>query len=710
MPVSNGFSVAVYDTSQAKVTTFREHAYQQESLNGPRTKNVAFDAYFGVRSSNGSQWLNSLPVDSAEYANDEGIIKITQHQGPEVGGILLETYVITSFLLDHPSTILLLHATNTGTFNQPDVSLYSLLNFHLGADDQITANERISFDGTQYIERGTVSNRVMVYRPFPAASVHAASPNNPFTAVVSGQHLTETNDSGTTNDAVAGFEWTLPGGLAGGQDQWVAVAIGYDQTGDNNKVTQQLSAYLNGLTSADQILQKELDEWASWREDEILPDGMSADEAKVAKLSTAILRMGQSLEPGPATGPTPFGQIVASIHPGNWDIAWVRDGALAIIALAESGHTEEAKNGLLFMLRAQSGFFQDFVGVPYQISVTRYFGLGIEESDFNQDGPNIEFDDFGLFLFALGRYVDATDDESMLTDFSDEIFDKTADVLLSLVEPQTGLLKPDSSIWEAHFFNGAAKKFTFSNVAAVLGLREASKLAARMNDPRAKSYQEAADALQTAIESQLVDPAGLLAGSHEELQSGLASGTGYYDGAVLSAFVFEALPKGGEIAEATALGLKDYLSCENGRGVHRNDNGDSYDQAEWALIDLWLATTLRRIGEEEASEALLGWITAQAIENFGIVPELFDPVTGVPTGEIPMVGFGAGNYLLTLFQRAADQTIKPPPPPPPPPPPGGDEVIPSFTGGSCAVHNESQGTVWLLVLSLVALFVQRRRR
>ena len=711
LPVSNGFSVAVYDLAQAKLSTFREHVYQQESLNGPRTKDVAFDAYFGIRSQNGSQWLNSLPIDSAEYLNSDGILRVSQHQGPDVGGISLETYVLTSFSIKHPSTILVLHAKNTGTFSQPDVSLFSLLNFHLGQTGQETQSEQIRFDGTQFIERGAASNRAMVYRAFPQASVRAASPNNPFGAVVAGQHLIETTDSGVINDAVAGFEWVLPGGLAGGQEAWVSVVIGYDPNGNTTKLASEISTYLSGLSSADQIVAKEQAEWASWRQGEVLPDGMSADEAKIARLSTAILRMGQALEPGPASGPTPFGQIVASIHPGNWDITWVRDGALAIIALSESGHTEEARDALAFMLRAESGFFQDLVGEPYHISVTRYFGLGIEESDFNENGPNIEFDDFGLFLFALGRYVEATQDESLLTAFSEEIFDQTADTLIALIDPQTGLLKPDSSIWESHFFNGAAKKYGFSAIAAVLGLREAAKLAARLNDPRAEGYQEAADGIAQALEAQLTDPTGLLAGSFEELQAGLASGTGYYDGAVLSAFVFEALPKGGETALVTSLGMKEYLSCENGRGVHRNDNGDSYDEAEWALIDLWLATTLRRVGEVEASAALLDWVTAQGIANFGIVPELFDPETGEPTGEAPMVGFGAGNYLLTLFQRAADEKIVPPPPPPPPPPPTPEVVEAIFSGGSCAVTPaDTEGLLWLSMLSLVALFYQRSRR
>jgi GH15 family glucan-1,4-alpha-glucosidase len=704
--VSNGFAVGVYDLQQAKLTSFREHVYQVPSPQLPRTRDLAFDAYFGARSSHGSQWLNSLPVDGAEYVNHDGILKVTQHQGPATGGLLLETYVISSFEIEHPSVFLLLHAKNTGTFPLADVSLFSLLNFHTGLEGQESANEQISLVNGQYVERGLSSGRALVYRPFPAASTHACSPNNPFLAVTSGQHLTETNSSGATNDAVAGFEWVIPGGLAGGQEQWVAVSIGDSPSGNDAAVRAAFDEYLSGLSSADQILAKEQAAWAAWREGEVLPEGMRADEAEIARLSTAILRMGQSREAGSVSGPTPFGQIVASIHPGQWDIAWVRDGALAIVALIRSGHPEEAKAGLEFMLRAQSGLFQEFVGTPYQISVTRYFGLGIEESDFNQNGPNIEFDDFGLFLFALGEYVSATGDASLVERFGPQIFELTADVLVGLIEPQTGLLKPDSSIWESHIFNGAAKRYTFSNLAAILGLRAAAELAESRADARAATYRAKADSIQAALSSQLLDPAGLLAGSLEELQSGLSTGEGYYDGAALFGFVFGALEPDGETARATALGMIEYLSCENGRGVHRNDNGDSYDEAEWALIDLWLATTLRRVGEEEASQALLDWVTAQGQANFGIVPELFDPTTGAPAGEAPMVGFGAGMYLLTLQQRAADQATPPPPPPPPPPPV--EEVPELIFSGGCATSGVSVAWGWAS-LALVLAWLSLRR-
>jgi hypothetical protein len=50
---------------------------------------------------------------------------------------------------------------------------------------------------------------------------------------------------------------------------------------------------------------------------------------------------------------------------------------------------------------------------PYQISLVRYHGFGVEETDFNDFGPNLEFDGFGLFLWALREYEQLTGDTSL---------------------------------------------------------------------------------------------------------------------------------------------------------------------------------------------------------------------------------------------------------------------------------------------------------
>jgi hypothetical protein len=47
---------------------------------------------------------------------------------------------------------------------------------------------------------------------------------------------------------------------------------------------------------------------------------------------------------------------------------------------------------------------------------------------------------------------------------------------------------------------------------------------------------------------------------------------------------------------------------------------------------------------------------AQASDNFGELSELHDPVTANYAGQSPMVGFGAGAYLLALYDRGTPVT------------------------------------------------------
>lgn len=119
--------------------------------------------------------------------------------------------------------------------------------------------------------------------------------------------------------------------------------------------------------------------------------------------------------------PYSHGQIMASLRPGLWHIAWVRDGSYAIQAMTKLGMFTEAKKGLEFMLKAHSGHLKHYIytngkdygpGVDYQVSLTRYFGNGEEVCDANDFGPNIEYDDFGLFMCAFTDYVNCSKDSS----------------------------------------------------------------------------------------------------------------------------------------------------------------------------------------------------------------------------------------------------------------------------------------------------------
>src|SRR5207244_3976380 len=101
-----------------------------------------------------------------------------------------------------------------------------------------------------------------------------------------------------------------------------------------------------------------------------------------------------------------------------------------------------------------------------------YQGFGVEETDFNDFGPNLEFDGFGLFLWATRRYVQASGDQAFLAANWAAINSRVADVLVALVEPDgpaQGLVRADSSIWETHW-NGRQRHWAYTSLTAARGL------------------------------------------------------------------------------------------------------------------------------------------------------------------------------------------------------------------------------------------------
>jgi GH15 family glucan-1,4-alpha-glucosidase len=254
-------------------------------------------------------------------------------------------------------------------------------------------DERIQYQPSTgaYLETGP--GGILIHQPLGASDHHGCTPDNPWQALQAGQDLAGTADSGTGDDRVAGFQkdFTLSPGASG----WFGVVTAFERFGDEVALVQDVTdAY--GTATADQVLEEALDAWEDWRNP--APASLSPAERLVWRQSEAVLRQGQVWEGSDSS----HGQILASLPPGNWNICWMRDMAYAIVALVRAGHLAEARAALEFVLEADSGLYElDYVGVPYQVTITRYFGRGKEETDFNEDGPNIEFDGFGLYLWAL---------------------------------------------------------------------------------------------------------------------------------------------------------------------------------------------------------------------------------------------------------------------------------------------------------------------
>jgi len=643
MVSGNGYSVVGFDTSDAgrRMDAYTEHPYRFLDSQS-QTRDLCYDAYFGVRVGSQSGWLTEQPIDEAGYEPGTGFISVRQH----INNLDCTTVLWSPFAMDGAGAVLMLEVHNRANTASAPVTLYSIHNFHLGngSPDPGSDSEHIQWTSGAFVETGP-SGLSLAALPVPAATHHGASPNNPYPVVPAGADLVDTDDSGTMDDAVSGFQWDM-GSIGPDQVVRVAVVFGHANQQDQASLLSRLSTYVQGKRPMDLHNQDMLD-WAGWLTDP--PAGLSSAQKQVWTQSEVILRMAQVREQGRG-----FGQILASLPPGNWNIAWVRDMCYAIVALVRSGHPQEAWDGLKFMLNADSGHYQDQVGHPYRISVTRYFGNGSEESDSNENGPNIEFDGFGLFLWAMDEVATAWTDAPWAS-FWPSIRDQVADVLVALVDPATGLIMPDSSIWEVHW-NGQQKHYAYTSLAASKGLCSAAHLALAAGDQdRADLYEQTSLQIRQALVDRCTDEDGVLAQSYEEL----TDQTGYLDAAVVEALNWGLIAPDGRVATATLDRLVTGLRPASGRGFYRNDDGGWYDSQEWVFVDLRSALAFHLAGRHAVTTDLLNWVTDQSSFNYDLISELYDSNTADYQGEAPMVGFGAGAFILASEAVAADRQPTP---------------------------------------------------
>jgi len=634
------------------------HPYQTWGLNGGgqavNTRDVLYDTFAGLRVDGVGKWLDGVARDYAGYHGQDGIPYWVQ----TVDGLRVETFLYAPWQLDRPAVVMLTRVTNPGTTAR-QVSVYNVHNWHVGTtqDDSHrfpnTTGESIARDGETGGLMEQAAGGAVFHYPLGTvghyAAAAAASASDPWTRLNAGQDLGDEGSIDEGDNRVSGFQGPDET-LEPGETAWFGVVSAFDPYKDLTALKNDVVGAFGGL-DAEQALAAAKAEWAAWRKEP--PAGLSAAERTVYRTAEAVLRMGQVWE----TTDKSKGQILASLPPGMWATSWPRDMAYSISALVRSGHYPEARAALEFMLLADANGYKTFehngtqvgVGADYRISVCRYFGRGMEESDWNADGPNVEFDGFGLFLRVLGEYVQASGDTTIVESYWTTIRDQIANVLVGL-QAGNDMIRPDSSIWEVHW-NGRQKQYTYTSLTAATGLCMASQIAdARGSATEAAAWAGAARDIMAAIPGNAMD-GEFVAQSVEEL----AGDSGYVDAAVIEAFNWNLMDPAGDAAAATIDGLLGGLTVPNAIGLARNDDGGWYDSSEWILIDLRVSGALRALGGETATaraDQMLDWVTAQARANMGLIAELHTRDGSNYDGAVPMVGFGAGAYLLEMWRRA----------------------------------------------------------
>jgi hypothetical protein len=458
-------------------------------------------------------------------------------------------------------------------------------------------------------------------------------------------------------------------GKTGPQDQplagsraWALLALEADE--DARAVVTEFEGWRAGLHGAD-LAKREVAELERWR---VKPTMKFASEAErhLWRQSEVMLRIAQSREPN-RPGRYGNGLIVASLPDGIFFTPWVRDMAWATLAFARMGHRDEARTALLayFNARPTGKMRAETAGADYQVSVVRYFGDGAEEPFFTQEGgTNIEFDDWGEVLWVLGEYLKIYDDDALLRTqtYRGEVYGVALDFIAKPLIANTEkfgdgrIVNADTSIWEER--QKDKKHFAFSTAMAIVGLRSFAEIAHRTGDEpgRAEILKQIGE-VEKGFRAAFIREGHL----HGTLEPGEKNDI---DGALLTvinlgvvndpAIVRDTLERM-ELLKVASGGYRRVRSTYTDPKIYEY----WYEREEFLFVDFNLAEIYLRQGRAQEAAAILKRIVDKSAADHNIVPEMYVAVPcelfpgkiGDPTGALPMVGYGAGEFILHVLER-----------------------------------------------------------
>lgn len=600
----NGFGFAVVSPETGAVTKFYAHPY---SFMRPDPQNALSE---GVETANfitSLGWSSNPSKTSADYVEDSHMIRVHSSRG--------ELLVFMPFGFSHAAVIV------DGTPTVPNAALA------IKYGHPVTSEHQLQF--------GTIHATLLRFKGVEESLLLISmSP---------------------VRQAAAGKP-TLPG------TSFALVSL--ERNEDPERVGQEFVEWASDL-SPDALAKREIEQLEHWRVKPAIHFA-SEQERHLWRQSEVMLRIAQCREPN-RPGQYGNGLIVAALPDGVFFTPWVRDMAWATVALTRMGHRDEARAAVLayFNARPTGKMRAETRGADYQISIVRYFGDGAEEPFFTQEGStNIEFDDWGEALWVLGEYLKRFDDADLLRadTYRGKLYESARDYIVKPLLANTevfgrGLIvDADTSIWEER--QKDKKHFAFSTAAAIFGLREFAEVAHRAGDEKTRvELQGKIEQLQSGFNAAFIRGGHL----HGTLEEGVKNDI---DGALLPIINFGVVTDP-EIIRDVADRMKLLRVVSGGYRRVRGTFTDPaiyeywYEQEEFLFVDFSLAELYRRLGRTAEADAMLERIVKKAAADHDIIPEMYVAVPcklfpgkiGDPTGALPMVGYGAGEFVLHLLER-----------------------------------------------------------
>lgn len=402
---------------------------------------------------------------------------------------------------------------------------------------------------------------------------------------------------------------------------------------------------------------------------------VSSEEKSLFRQNETTLRMAQIREPNNEHSHAE-GLINASLPEGEFAVPYARDMAYAVVSLSRTGHKTSAEKALAayFHARPVGESRASVRGMDYQISTARYFGNGHEEAD--RSGyveQNLELDDWGLVLWAMGEHYRSTARTAWLKQrtYRGTIYESARDYV---VKPLLGNLDPtpnglivtkDSSVWEQN--DEPRRHYPASTIAAISGLRGFLEIARAMRDDRTtREISEKIPQLERGFADAFIRDGDVL-GTHKDETSLVKTMAGTavphrndIDGSLLEAINMGVLRDPALARNITQRVERDLKAATGG---YRRTNGPTgYERQEFVFIGINLARAYLRLGEPARAETIMQRVRALAAQDSNLIPELyqaecvpgepdFQKAIGTASGAIPMVGYGAGIYNIYVQER-----------------------------------------------------------
>lgn len=577
-----------------------------------------WDAYSGVRYEGKFYWLHQFKLESQTIMPDSDIV-VSRFSSPD-GRLQAETQDLV--LKDRAVHVRNLSLTNRSQTPIRDLSVtfYSYL----------TANLFPTGDRCEYLpDAGAVHHyenqaHFAVGLDRAPAQFQCGGVQNYLTRARDARDDAEdgklTGNSASAANAGLGVNESLstaPVTLAPGQSlsERAMIAAGADKI----EALDQLNA-ARRQPWAEMVAQNQ-GFWGQFLSTAKYPSNMSPQEMAVYRRALIVMKQNSAKSGAHLAAPT-------STSP-PYRFSWPRDGSFIAYTHLQTGHAEEARKFLEFMIRNQK---------PNGGWAINYHTNGQVMYDFG-DRQN-EHDQVGILPWMMLTYARTTGDWEWLHAHSDTLRN-AGDFLLRYQDQRTGLMGPTRDLWEL----STSDSWAYSNAAAYGGLMAITEASQRFGDAAgARRFGAAADKLKQGIMSYLWDEKGGYFARGYNLEANRRDNK--VEAANLAlAWPFEVLAVDDPHMVKMADTIAKQLASPAG-GIRRYTGDRYYDGQPWPVTTEWLSIYYSKLGRHDLAARLHAVSTGYAQRTGSLqLGEQFDEAKGIWVSATPLT-WSEAKYVL----------------------------------------------------------------